>query len=112
MKLPRINFHELAMNRIRPYQVQINLAKWWTLTNNPELNDKTNQVHNDSPQFVKQSLINVHEQAMNRTKTYQVHNNSSKWWTLTNNHELNNETNQVHNNSPQFMKQSLINFHD
>ena len=27
-------------------------------------------------------------------------------------HELNNETNQVHTNSSQFMKQSFVNFHE
>ena len=42
---------------------------------------------------MKQSLMNFHELAMSRIMIYQVHNNSSKWWTLTNNHELNNVTN-------------------
>ena len=40
---------------------------------------------------MKLSLMNFNELAMNQIKTYQVHNNSSKWITLTNNHELNNE---------------------
>ena len=179
MKLSRVNFHELAMNRIRTYQVYNNLSKWWTLPNNHELNNETYQGHNISSQFMKQSLVNFHELAMkqieiyqvhnksskftklsrelswtslnyhsswtfmnkpwtksrfpahnnssqfmklflvnarevamNWIKTYLVHNNSSKWWTLTNNHELNNGTYQVHNNSSQFMKQSLVNFHE
>ena len=61
---------------------------------------------------MKLSLVNIHELAMNQIKTYQVHNNLSKWWILTINHALNNETNQVHNISSQFMKQSLVNFHE
>ena len=55
---------------------------------------------------MKQSLMNFHELAMNRIKIYQAHNYSSKWWTLTNNHKLNNETDQVHNDSSQFIKLS------
>ena len=51
-----------------------------------ELNNETNQVHNNSSQLVKQSLVNFHELAMNRIKTYQVHNNSSKFMKLS--HEL------------------------
>ena len=61
---------------------------------------------------MKLSIINFREQAMNQIKIYQVHNNLSKWWTLTNSHEQNNETNQFHNNSSQFMKKSLVNFHE
>ena len=69
MKLSLLNFHELAINRIKT-------------------------------QLKKLSLMNheFHELAMKRIKTYLVHNKSSKWWTLTNNHGLNNETYQVHNN--------------
>ena len=48
--------------------------------------------------------MNFYVLAMNRIKTYQVDNNSSMWRTLTNNHELNNETNPAHNNSSQLMK--------
>ena len=33
---------------------------------NRELNNETNQVHNNSLQFMKQSLMNFHELAMNR----------------------------------------------
>ena len=51
-----------------------------------ELNNETNQVHNNSSQFMKQSFVNFHELAMNRIKTYQVHNNSPKFMKLP--HEL------------------------
>ena len=46
---------------------------------------------------MKQSLMNFHELAVNQIKTSQAHNNSSNWWHLANNHDLNNEYNQVHN---------------
>ena len=51
-----------------------------------ELNNETNQVHNNSSQFMKQSFVNFHELPMNRIKTYQGHNNSSKFMKLS--HEL------------------------
>ena len=56
-----------------------------------ELNNDTNQVHNNSSQFMKQSIVNFHELAMNRIKTYQVHNNSSKFMKLS--HEISYEPN-------------------
>ena len=51
-----------------------------------ELNKETNQVHNNSSQLMKQSLMNFHELAMNQIITYQVHNNSAKFMRLS--HEL------------------------
>ena len=51
-----------------------------------ELNNETNQVHNNSSQFMKQSLVNFHELVMNWIKTYQAHNNSAKFMKLS--HEL------------------------
>ena len=48
--------------------------------------------------------MNVHELATEHIMTFQVYKNSAKRKTLTNNHELNNETNQVHNKWSQFMK--------
>ena len=48
-----------------------------------ELNNETNQVYNNSSQFMKQSSANFHELAMNRIKTYQVHNYSSKFMKLS-----------------------------
>ena len=41
-----------------------------------ELNNETNQVHNNASQFMKQSLMDFHELLMNRIKTYQVHKDS------------------------------------
>ena len=41
--------------------------------------NKRNQVHNNSSQFMKQSLMNLHELDINKIKTYQVHNNSLKF---------------------------------
>ena len=70
MKLSLVNFHELAMNRINTFQVHNYSSKWWTLTNNHELNNETNQVHSKSPQFIKESLVNFHELAMDRIKNY------------------------------------------
>ena len=60
MKLSLMNIHELAMNRIRTYQV-----------------------HNSSSQYMKLSVMNLNELAMNRIKTYQVHNNSSQYMKLS-----------------------------
>ena len=51
-----------------------------------ELNNETNQVHNNSPQFMKQSLMDFHELFMNRIKTYQAHTDSSKFMKIS--HEL------------------------
>ena len=48
--------------------------------NNHELNNETNQVHNNSSQFMKQSLVNFHELAMNRIKT------NMAWWTIITNY--------------------------
>ena len=47
---------------------------------------KTYQVHNNSSKFMKQSLVNFHELVMNRIKTYQAHNNSLKF--MKHSHEL------------------------
>ena len=111
MKLPLMNFHELAMNRIKTYLVHNKLSKWWTLTNNHGLNNETNQVHSNSSQFMKQSLMNFHELAMNRIKTNQVHKNASNFIKLF--HELswtNYEPNwsyQGHKKSWLFMKLSI-----
>ena len=83
-----MNFHEIAMNQIKTFQVHNKSPKWWTLTNNHELNNATNQAHNNLSQFMRQSLVNVHELAMNPFMTYQVHNNSSSSWnSLMNFHE-------------------------
>ena len=73
-----MNFHELAMNRIKTYKAHNNSSKRLTLMNNHELNNETNQVHNNSSELMKQALVNFHELAMNRIRTYKVHNNSSK----------------------------------
>ena len=51
-----------------------------------ELNNETNQAHNNSSQFMKQSLMDFHELFMNRIKTYQVHKDSSKFMKIS--HEL------------------------
>ena len=59
LKLSLMNFRELAMNRIKTYQV-----------------------HNNSAKFMKLPLIYFHELAMNRIKTYQVYNNSAKFMKL------------------------------
>ena len=66
--------------------MRIHQSSWKSLINVHELNNETNQVHNNSSQFMKQSLMNFHELAMNRIKTYQVHDNSSKFMKLS--HEL------------------------
>ena len=47
--------------------------------NNHELDNETNQAHNNSSQFMKQSLVNFHKLAMNRFKISQIHNNLSKF---------------------------------
>ena len=86
MKQSLMNFHELAMNRIKTYRVPHSSSSLRTLTSNHELNNKTNQVHNNSSQFTKQSLINFRKLTMNRIMTYQTHNNSSKFMKLS--HEL------------------------
>ena len=39
------------------------------LNEQPWVNDGTNQAHNKSSQFMKQSLINFYELVMNRIKT-------------------------------------------
>ena len=47
-------------------------------TNNYELKNEPNQVHNSSSQFMKQPIMDFRELSMNIIKSYQVHNNSSK----------------------------------
>ena len=54
--------------------------------NNHELDNETNQAHNNSSQFMKQSLVKFNERVMNRIKTYhQVHKIPlSSWSSLMN----------------------------
>ena len=77
----------------------------WFLTNNHELNNETNQVHNNSSQFMKQSFMNFRELVMNRIKTYQVYNNSLKFMKLS--HKL-SWTSYELNRFYQFYKKSWL----
>ena len=82
MKKSLVNFHELAMNELGLINFKIIIIKVMNFNEKPY----TEQAHNNSSQFMKQSLMNFFELALNRTKTYQVHNNSSKFTKLS--HEL------------------------